>query len=277
MTKASSRATTSKLQIDLGGRTALVTGGGGAPGRGMGRDICLGLAAAGANVVVVDINAETAEETARIIVDEGGKAVPIRADVSVPSDIAAMAETARNAFGSVDILVNHVGIGNHVSLLDTTDEWWDRCQAVNVRAPFLTARTFLPDMLAKGSGVIINTISVCGLAAGRAGSAYTASKHALVGLTKNIAACYADQGIRCVGIAPGRVRGDGPEWSSAENRLLGPEDQPELWSSLRQALDLSPRHGRPEEIAPAVVFLASDYASFINGAILPIDGGWTAI
>ena len=266
-----------KLDFDLSGRTAVVTGGGGAPGRGMGREISQIFAAAGANVVVVDINPEAAALTVNTIREHGGEAISVRADVASSEDIERVAAVANETFGSVDVLVNHVGIGNNASLLDTSEDWWDRCQAVNLKAPFLTARQFLPGMLMKGKGVIINTVSICGLTGGRAGPAYTAAKHGLIGLTKNIAACYGDRGIRCVGIAPGGVRGEGPEWNSAEGRVMGTDEQPNLWPSLRRALDLNPRRGTPDEVAPAVLFLASDHASFINGAILPIDAGWTAV
>jgi NAD(P)-dependent dehydrogenase (short-subunit alcohol dehydrogenase family) len=266
-----------KLEFDLSGRTVVVTGGGGAPGRGMGREISLQFSAAGANVVVVDISPDTANLTVETIKAEGGNAISVQADVASASDIERVGQAACDAFGVVDILVNHVGIGNNASLLDTTEEWWDRCQAVNLKAPFLTARQFLPGMLMKGKGVIVNTISICGLTGGRAGPAYTAAKHGLIGLTKNIAACYGDRGIRCVGIAPGGVRGEGPEWNSAEGRVIGTDEQPNLWPSLRRALDLNPRRGTPGEVAPAVLFLASDHASFINGAVLPIDAGWTAV
>jgi len=265
------------LKLDLTDRTVVVTGGGAAPGRGMGREISLAFATSGANVVVVDINLDSAEQTVTAIHEQGGKAIAVRADVSSTADVAGIEAAAGRTFGDVDILVNHAGIGNHVDLLATTDEWWDRCQAVNLKAPFLTARQFLPAMLRRGQGVIINTISVCGLAAGRAGPAYTAAKHGLVGLTKNIAAAYGDRGIRCVGVAPGSVRGGDVEWNSAEQKIVDPAAQSAMWLSLRKALDLNPRRGTPNEIATVVVFLASDFASFVNGAVLPVDAGWTAI
>jgi NAD(P)-dependent dehydrogenase (short-subunit alcohol dehydrogenase family) len=267
------------LNIDMTGRTVLVTGGGSVPGRGMGRAICQGFGAAGANVVVLDIDQATAEVTAEAIRELGGRAVSVQADVSKLDDIRRAAAVASEAFGEVDVLVNHAGIGNMDSLLDTTDAWWDRCMDVTLKAPFLTARQFLPGMLAKGKGVIVNTISICGMTGGRAGPAYTAAKHGLVGLTKNIAACYGDQGIRCVGMAPGGVRSEGPEWDSSTHAPMpsGDRDRSKMWPSLQKALDLNPRRGTPDEMAPAVVFLASDQASFINGAILTVDGGWTAI
>ena len=265
------------LGAGLTGQTAVVTGGGAVPGRGMGRAISLALAAAGVRVVAVDIDAGAAEDTVRAIAEAGGEALAVHADVGRREDIVRIGSEAEARFGVVDILVNHVGIGNHLSLLDTTDDWWDRALAVNLTAPFLTARQFLPGMLAKGRGVIINTISICGMVGGRAGAAYTASKHGLVGLTRNIAAAYSQQGIRCVGVAPGSVRSGEANWNSSEGRIADSADLSGIWPSLRQALELSPRRGTPDEIAGAVVFLASDHASFINGAVLPIDGGWTAI
>lgn len=265
------------ISLDLGGRTAVIMGGAGAPGRGMGAAMSTAFAEAGANVVVVDISAERAAETVETIRAVGGTAISVQADVSSGEDVRRVAETANAEFGVVDILVNHVGIGNHLPLLETTDDWWERSMAVNARAPFLASRQFLPAMLEQGKGVILNTISICGFTGGRAGPAYVAAKHAVVGLTQNIAACYADQGIRCNGMAPGSVRGDGPEWNSVEGRPRRPDETVELWPALRKGLDLSPRKGRPEEMAPIMVFLASDHASFINGAIIPVDGGWTAI
>jgi NAD(P)-dependent dehydrogenase (short-subunit alcohol dehydrogenase family) len=268
------------LKVDLAGRTVLVTGGGSVPGRGMGRAICLGFAGSGANVVVVDIDESTAAATADAIRAAGGNAIAVRADISDTEQVDRTVAAAEREYGTVDVLVNHAGIGNMTSLVDTDDEWWARCLGVTLTGPFLTSRRILPQMLEAGRGVILNTISICGIVGGRAGAAYTAAKHGLVGLTRNTAATYGDRGIRCIGICPGGVHGEGDErrWDSSLHTVVtAATPRPELWPSLERGLALNPRSGRPQEIADVVVFMASDHASFVNGAILPVDAGWTAI
>ena len=253
---------------DLSGRTAVITGAGALPGRGMGRMICQAIGALGANIIAADIDFESATRTAEILQNEGVNAVAVHADVTDGDAVRKMYDTAIAEFGRLDILVNHAGFGSYNSITETDDELWYRMINLNLTAPFLATRQVLPHMLERGSGVIINTISSAGLAGGRAGAAYTAAKHGLVGLTKNTAFVYGGRGIRAVGIAPGYTRsGDAPQISTSDS-----ETKP----LLDPVADLSVRNGKPEEVAAAFAFLASDAASYVNGVILPVDGGWTS-
>jgi NAD(P)-dependent dehydrogenase (short-subunit alcohol dehydrogenase family) len=232
----------------------------------MGREMALAFAAAGSRVAVADVESSAAAATAELIYERGGEAITIRADVTVREDIETMVDAALSAFGRIDVLVNHAGHGDNALLDETDDALWDHSLALHLTAPFLTSRRVLPGMIMQGGGVILNTISTAGVRGGRAGPSYTAAKHGLVGLTRNIAATYARRGIRCVGISPGSVRSD---------PLLNPRTQPR--PEFADVLALSPRVGHPSEIAALAVFLASDQASFVNGAIIAADGGAAAI
>ena len=183
-----------------------------------------------------------------------------------------MVATADDAFGRIDVLVNHAGLGDrgYRSLLETDDEWWARCLAVNLTGPFLCTRAVLPGMIRNGRGVILNTISVSGLIGASAGAAYTAAKHGLVGLTRNTAATYGRTGIRCIGICPGGIVSDG---AVATNRTFEASEAADLYQQVAAS---RPEMGRPEEVAAVVAFMADDQASYVNGAIVPVDGGWHA-
>jgi NAD(P)-dependent dehydrogenase (short-subunit alcohol dehydrogenase family) len=235
----------------------------------MGRAICQAMGSRGAKIVAADIDLAAAEETVHILGSAGIEAIAVHADVTNVAAIEAMHDVALAEFGKIDILVNHAGFGSFNSVLETDDELWYRMLNLNLTAPFLATRQFLPHMLERGSGVIISTVSAAGLGGARAGAAYTAAKHGLVGLIKNTAFIYGGRGIRSVGIAPGYTRsGDAPQISTADS-----ETRPLLDSVMASG----PRQGRPEELAEVFAFLASDAASYINGAIVPVDGGWTAI
>jgi NAD(P)-dependent dehydrogenase (short-subunit alcohol dehydrogenase family) len=249
----------------LDGLVAIVTGGAG----GIGRAICGRFAAEGAAVAVVDIDEAGADATVAAIADAGGRAAAVTTDLRAPDDIAAAATRVRDEFGSIDVLVNNAGVMDalrpplNVSLLQ-----WELAFAVNVTAPFLLCRAVLPGMIAKGRGTIVNVASIAALSGGRAGTAYTASKHALVGLTRNIAFTHVEDGIRCNAICPGGV-------STGIATRDDPRD-PFGAERYRLAHATKPRHGEPDEIAAVAVFLASDQSSFVNGAIVPVDAGWTA-
>ncbi|MGI6554799.1 MAG: glucose 1-dehydrogenase [Bacillota bacterium] len=248
----------------LKNKVALITG----VGSGMGEAMAKLFAAEGANVVGADINQEAINRVINNIRETDGAAIGVKADVSQPNDIEIMIKSAVKEYGRLDILVNNAGImDNFVPVAELSEELWDRIMNVNVKGPFLACREALKIMLKQGRGVIINNASVGGLFGTRGGAAYVASKHALIGLTKNIGAIYHDQGIRSVAIAPGGVK---------TNIALTLKNPNELGAGkLARGVGPAPM-GEPEEIASLALFLASDDASFINGTVIVADGGWTA-
>lgn len=251
--------------MKLKGKVAIVTG----AGSGMGKEISRLYAQEGAKVVMVDMNRAVLDNAASELKANGGEVIAVRANVTKEEDIQNMIDTAVNTFGSLDILVNNAGImDGMVPAAEVTDELWERVLGVNVTGPMRAIRKALPIMIKQGHGVIVNTASVGGLFGSRAGAAYTASKHAIVGLTKNVGYQYANQGIRCNAIAPGGVKTNiMPEGSyvnpfGAERAMAG--------------MNVNPRMGEASEIAQVALFLASDDSSFINGTVITADAGWTA-
>ncbi|PDO11505.1 MAG: 3-ketoacyl-ACP reductase [Candidatus Reconcilbacillus cellulovorans] len=249
----------------LEGRVVIVTG----AGSGMGRAMAILFAREGAKVVVSDINGQTAEETLRTIEAEGGSAAVSIADVAKEEDARRLVDFAVERYGTLDVLVNNAGIMDGMfAAHEVTDELWERVFAVNVTGPMRLIRKALPIFMEKKKGNIINIASIGGLQGSRAGAAYTASKHALIGLTKNVGFQYAGLGIRCNAIAPGGVR---------TNIGVGSAKPSEFGlDKATKGMALNPRLGEPEEIAKVALFLASDDSSFVNGAVLTADGGWTA-
>ncbi|MBO8141177.1 MAG: SDR family oxidoreductase [Firmicutes bacterium] len=249
----------------LAGKVAVVTG----AASGMGEQIARLFAKEGAKVVVADIDGDGAAKVAQAIAADGGSAVAVTVNVAIEEDVQRMIDTALNEFGALDILVNNAGImDNMVPVHELTDELWDRVIAVNATGPMRAMRKALPIFLEKGKGNIINIASIGGLNGSRAGAAYTASKHAVVGLTKNVGFQYAAAGIRCNAIAPGAVA----------TNIASTMKEPSKFGSEKagMGMSLNPRVGNPEEIAQVALFLASDESSFVNGAVFVVDGGWTA-
>ncbi|WNS45363.1 SDR family oxidoreductase [Paenibacillus sp. MMS20-IR301] len=246
-------------------KVAVVTG----AASGMGKAIALLYAKEGAKVIVADIHEEAAEAVAKEIRNSGGEATAVKANVAEEADISNMIDTAVSAYGTVDILVNNAGImDNFEPAGDIDDESWNRIFAVNTTSVMRATRKVLPIFLAKKQGVILNVASVGGLYGARAGAAYTASKHAVTGFTRNTGFMYAQAGIRCNAIAPGGVETNIGSTMTHINEFGMGRTQP--------GMALNPRMGKPGEIAQLALFLASDEASFINGAIVTADGGWTA-
>ncbi len=251
--------------MKLQGKVAIVTG----AASGMGKAIAEAYSKEGAKVVVSDLNLEGAQTVADAIKETGAEAIAVKTNVASEEDVKNLFEATKEAFGGLDILVNNAGIMDGVEAVgDVTDEKWELLFAVNTTAVMRTMRMATPIFLEQGHGVFINNISVGGLNGGRAGVAYTASKHAVVGITKNTAFMYAQKGIRCNGIAPGPVM-----TNIQSNAPKGNE-----FGTSRQmaGMGLMNGLGQPEQIASVAVFLGSDDASFVNGQVLSVDGAWTA-
>lgn len=249
----------------LNGKVAVITG----AASGMGKAIAELFAAEGASVVVSDLQAESAQSVVTAIEANGGKAIAVACNVAKEEDVQRLIDTAVEKLGTVDILVNNAGImDNFVPAGELTDELWERVFAINTTGPMRTTRKVLPIFTERKSGVIVNIASAGGLQGSRAGAAYTAAKHAIVGFTKNVGFQYAPLGIRCNAIAPGGVKtniGSSMHTPSAfgmERAMIG--------------MGINPRVGEPEEIAKVALFLASDEASFVNGTVVAADAGWMA-
>ena len=244
----------------LNGRVAIVTG----AGHGMGAAITRRLTEEGARVVAVDIDGDALAGLA-----SNPDVELVTADLTVPSSATQAVTVAYDRFGRLDILVNNAGIMDAFApVAEVSDELWARVLAVNVSAPMMLMRAAIPRLLEAGGGVIVNISSIRGLTGGRAGAAYTASKHALVGLTRNTAANHGKDGIRCNVVCPGAVE-TGME--------VGGEPSGRGYATLRMTLQANPRQAQPEELAALVAFLASAESSPINGAVVVADGGWTAL
>lgn len=250
----------------LQGKVAAITG----AASGMGRAMAELFAQEGARVVVGDLNAGALEEVVTAIRKAGGEAHAVTVNVARAEEVHAFVDAAVGVYGRLDVLCNNAGImDNFVPAAEVEDAAWQRVMDVNVSGPMYAIRRALPIMLAQGGGVIINVASVGGLFGGRAGAAYTASKHALIGLTKSVAWSYLPRGIRCVAIAPGGVATNIGSTLTAPNPLglsrLSPLTPDKMGVEVLQ----------PGEIARAALLLASDDASGVNGVTLTVDGGWT--
>lgn len=236
-------------------------------GAGIGRATAMLFAESGARVIAGDINPDRLESLRLALRDRQREIVGVPGDIARPDDAARLVDTALQAYGHVDVLCNNAGImDGFASVGNMTDGLWRRVLGVNLDGPMFTCRAVLPSMLARGGGVIVNIASVAALVGGVAGAAYTTSKHALVGLTRSIAWQYAARGIRCVAVCPAGVA---TSIDASHADAFG-------WERAQAASGASVRVAAPEEIARVIRFLASSEASFVNGAALPVDGGWLA-
>jgi NAD(P)-dependent dehydrogenase (short-subunit alcohol dehydrogenase family) len=240
----------------LSGKVAIVTG----AGSGIGAASAATLAAQGARVCCVDINADDAGRTAEAIVSGGGEAFAVRADVASPDDNQAMVEQTTARYGAVHIAHLNAGTGQHVSVLEYPLEDWDRTMAVNLRGVLLGLQAAGRAMLRAGGGSIIVTSSAAGLIGVAMSSAYSASKHGVLGLVKSAATELGPEGIRVNAICPGFIA------SNEGMRKLGEA------TDVGGRIPLG-RAGESEDVANLVAFLAGDSASFITGSVYTIDGG----
>ena len=247
-------------------KIALVTG----AGSGIGEAIAKIFAHAGAFVFVVDRDDVGGQRVTGEIVAAGGQAAFHSLDVSDESACQALAAVVLKTKGRLDVLMNNAGIGHVGNLLQTTSADLNRMFSVNVHGAFNLSKAFLPSMLERHSGNIINMASIGGVVAVRDRLAYCTSKFAVVGLTKSVALDYALEGIRCNCICPGRV-----ETPFVKARLAEYPDPKKAYADMASTQALG-RMAKPEEIAAAALYLASDDSSFITGSDFIIDGGWTA-
>jgi 3-oxoacyl-[acyl-carrier protein] reductase len=249
--------------MKLDGRVAVVTG----AGSGMGRAMVREFHGQGASVVAVDIRADAADETVALVKDPD-RSLALAADVSRRDQVDRVVSAATQRFGRIDVLCNNAGVlDDYAPAHETTDELWNRVIGVNLTGAFLFSRAVVPAMIAQHKGVIINTASISSFVAGGGGAAYTASKHGVLGLTKQLAFDYGKHGVRVNAICPGAIQ------TGMTSHLLTPEGRnPHVDAAV--AGTPAGRWGTPEEIAHLALFLASDEAGFIHGAGLTIDGGW---
>ena len=246
----------------LAGRVALVTG----AGSGIGEAIARRFGREGATVVATDVDGSTAARTADQIRAAGGIALDLRLDVTSEADVRDRIASAVTSTGRLDVLVNNAGAGVAGDLLEMDLATWDRMLRLNLTATFLCVQAVLPGMLAQGGGSIINISSVNGLlAVGE--EPYSAAKAGVINLTRNICIRHGRQGVRANVICPGTIRT--PNWTSRIQARPDIVDRLAAWYPAG-------RIGEPEDVAAAALFLASDESGFINGAILPVDGGLTA-
>ena len=254
--------------MKLEGKTALITG----AGMGIGRAIALLFAEHGARVIVADYDVDSGRATVTEIEKRGGRGSFVAVDVSDPAAVEEMARVALNVGDRVDILVNNAGIDlpTATNVVDTTTEEWDRILDVNLRGVFLCSKAVIPAMQSQGGGAIVNVASVAGLAPMQQEAGYGASKAGVILLTKQMARDFAPDGIRVNSVCPG------PMEKPTRDRLAYLEKDPDAYER-RQAFSEEIPLGRmcvAEDIAAAVLFLASDDAAMITGVDLVVDGGW---
>jgi NAD(P)-dependent dehydrogenase (short-subunit alcohol dehydrogenase family) len=246
-------------------KVSIITGG----ASGMGRVAARMFAAEGAKVVVADVTEQAAQSVVDEVAAAGGRAVAVAADVSKEADAKRMVDATIEAFGRVDVLYNNAGImpqADH-SVIDTSVEDWDRVMAVNVRGVFLGCKYAIPKMVEQGSGSIINIASFVALiGCSNPQDAYTASKGAVLSLTRSLAVQFAPQGVRSNAICPGPV---------ATPLLMDWLVKDEEAKRIRLARNPTGRFGKPEEIVYMAIYLASDESRWTNGAALVVDGGIT--
>ncbi|MBY0122880.1 SDR family NAD(P)-dependent oxidoreductase [Bacillus sp. S/N-304-OC-R1] len=251
--------------MELANKIAVITG----AGSGIGRASSLKLASNGATVVLVDFNKETGEETLKLVKEHGGEGIFVQADVSKSEDVQNYVNTAVETYGRIDIFFNNAGIIQKFAPFTTVEESeYERIMDINVKGVFLGLKYVLKVMENQGSGSIINTASTAGIRPEHSVAVYSASKHAVIGLTKGAALEYAKKGIRINALCPGGVQT--ALTASVTEQFEKGGYFPDEVSNMRMG-----RYADPNELAEMVVFLASDKASYMTGSIALVDGGLT--
>ena len=261
----------------LEGKSAVVVGAGQTPGAtvGNGRATAIRFAQEGAHVLLVDRDADSAEQTRAMIAGEGGRADVLAADIAAAPSAALIAEAASAVLGRIDILHNNVGIGaGDATPTRLTEEVWDRILAVNLKAMWLTCKHVVPVMREQGAGAIVCVSSIAAIAAAGNLTAYKVSKAGVNALVQSLATTNARHGIRVNGIMPGLIDTPMGVDAAAEARGIARD---ELAAARARTVPLRQRQGTAWDVANAALFLASDEAAFITGVLLPVDGGQTAM
>ena len=246
-------------------KVAIITG----SGAGIGKAIATAYAEEGAKVVIADFNEEALNSTVNELKNAGHNALGIKVNVTSEVDVQHMISVAISEFGRVDILVNNAGVGDNMqAAANVQDDVWNRVMNINVTGVMRCIRAILPHFEQNGAGTIVNMASLAGVMGGRGGLTYTAAKHAVVGMTKNVASHYGPLGIRSNAIAPGQIE---TGFAASMTNI----DQFGMKQAIR-GVSLMPRAGQVSDVSNIAVFLASEDSSLINGVVITADAGWSA-
>ncbi|MFN8625821.1 MAG: SDR family oxidoreductase [Candidatus Binatia bacterium] len=254
--------------LRLRGKVAMITG----AASGIGRAMAQRFAAEGASIVAGDVHAQRLEETAAGIRDAGGSITAALGNIAEKETAEHLVDLAFSTYGRLDVLCNNAGVMDYMQGVgEVSDDIWQRVLSINLNGPMFTSRRAIPRMIAQGGGSIVNTASAAGVSGGLAGAAYTASKHALVGLTRNTAWMYTKQGIRCNAICPGGTITNISESMAPDRMDISGAQRMAAFSALMPAML------EATDIASLALFLATDESRYINGAIIPADAGWMVL